>query len=407
MIPRVREMLEKRARLAEEAGQILAATERENRTLSGEEQVKFDKLHEEVAQLKADADAEQARHDRQRALESDLGSRRSAPDSPQVPANGQPSGEMKAFRSFILNGRDALSEPERRALQVDSPTAGGYIVSPQEFVDALIQAVDDQTFIRQLATVYPVTGADSLGAASLDADPADAAWTAEIGAVSEDSTMAFGKRELKPNQLTKLVKVSMKLLRKSAKAEGIVRDRLAYKFGISIEKACMTGTGAAQPLGVFTASNDGIATTRDVSTDNTATAFTWEGLVNAKYALKGGYQARASWIMHRDAVKMAAKIKDGEGRPVFDLASGPNVPDRLLGLPLFMSEYAPNTFTNGLYVGILGDFSYYWIAEALGYDLQRLNELYAANSQVGFIGRTELDGMPVLGEAFARVKLAP
>ena len=29
----------------------------------------------------------------------------------------------------------------------------------------------------------------------------------------------------------------------------------------------------------------------------------------------------------------------------------------LLNLPLAMSEYVPNTFTSGLYVGLVGDFS--------------------------------------------------
>lgn len=38
-------------------------------------------------------------------------------------------------------------------------------------------------------------------------------------------------------------------------------------------------------------------------------------------------------------------------------------------------------------------------------ELQRLDELYAATNQVGFIGRRELDAMPVLGEAFARLTL--
>ena len=38
--------------------------------------------------------------------------------------------------------------------------------------------------------------------------------------------------------------------------------------------------------------------------------------------------------------------------------------------------------------------------------VQRLVELYAATNQVGFIGRLETDGMPVLEEAFSRVTLA-
>jgi HK97 family phage major capsid protein len=78
----------------------------------------------------------------------------------------------------------------------------------------------------------------------------------------------------------------------------------------------------------------------------------------------------------------------------------------LFGVPLFVSEYVPNTFTTGLYVGIIGDFSYYHTADALDFSTQRLNELYAATNQTGFIGRLESDAMPVLAEAFVRVKLA-
>ena len=81
-------------------------------------------------------------------------------------------------------------------------------------------------------------------------------------------------------------------------------------------------------------------------------------------------------------------------------------PDTILNRPLNMSEYVPNTFTTGLYVGMFGDLSKYWIADALDLQVQRLIELYAETNQDGFIGRMESDGMPVLAEAFARVKLA-
>ena len=80
-------------------------------------------------------------------------------------------------------------------------------------------------------------------------------------------------------------------------------------------------------------------------------------------------------------------------------------PDRLLNLPVMMSEYAPSTLTASQYVGALGDFSNYWIADALDMQIQRLVELYAETNQTGFIGRMESDGMPVLAEAFVRVKL--
>lgn len=78
----------------------------------------------------------------------------------------------------------------------------------------------------------------------------------------------------------------------------------------------------------------------------------------------------------------------------------------ILDMPFLVSEFAPNTFTTGLFVGILGDFSRCWIADSLSMQVQRLTELYAATNQTGFIGRLETDGMPVLEEVFARVTLA-
>jgi len=65
----------------------------------------------------------------------------------------------------------------------------------------------------------------------------------------------------------------------------------------------------------------------------------------------------------------------------------------------------PNTFTTGLYVGLIGDLNFYWIADALDFTVQVVDQLYAATNQTGYFGRLESDGMPVLSEAFARVTL--
>jgi hypothetical protein len=47
----------------------------------------------------------------------------------------------------------------------------------------------------------------------------------------------------------------------------------------------------------------------------------------------------------------------------------------LLGMPVNESESAPNTFTTGQYLGMLGDFSHYWIADTLDMIVQRPVEL--------------------------------
>ena len=81
-------------------------------------------------------------------------------------------------------------------------------------------------------------------------------------------------------------------------------------------------------------------------------------------------------------------------------------PQMLLGQPIIMSEYAPSSITTDAYALALGDFSWYWTADSLMMTTQRLVEVYARQNQIGYIIRVESDGMPVLAEAFARMKFA-
>lgn len=404
----IRELMQQRAGLIREARGIIDQAEGENRGLSDEEQTRYDALMNDVMELAARIERAQ----RQANLEQDLEQSQAEPQRTDLEGNGpearaaQFQEEQRALLARFFRDPNAPTDVHLRALQSDADIYGGYMVTPVQFVQDLIQVVDNLVYVRQWATNYQVATAQSLGVPSLDADPADPTWTNELAIGSEDSTMVFGMRELYPHPLAKFIKVSRKLLRQVPDVEALVRERLGYKFSVVAENAYLNGSGANQPLGVMTASDDGIGTARDVSTGNTATEIQFDGLIEAKYTLKPQYWPRARWLFHRDGVKQVAKLKDGNGQYLWRESVRVGEPDRVLGLPVFMSEYMPNTFTTGLYVGILGDFSYYWTADALDMDMQRLDELYAATNQVGFIGRLESDGMPVLAEAFVRVKLA-
>jgi len=400
----LRELLEKRAGLVAQARALLDKASAEKLALTAEEQAQWDRIMGEVTGLTGTIDRVQ----RQGALEGELEQPLNAPHKPE-PAGARASNDPResaeyraGFDRFLRSG--SIS-PELRALQSDVDSSGGFLSAPMQFVRDLIKSVDDAVLIRQWATVRQVEDAQSLGVPSVEADPADADWTSELATGGADSSMSFGKRELAPKPLAKRIKVSRKLLRLDKDAEGLVRDRLAYKFAITWEKAAMTGSGASRPLGVFTASASGIPTGRDVLAAASGTDITIDGLIDAKYFLKAAYWPKARWLFHRDAVKQLAKIKSTTGEYIWRESARVGEPDRLLNLPIHISEYVPNTFTTGLYVGILGDFSFYWIADSLVFEVQRLEELYAETNQVGFIGRLESDGMPVLAEAFARVKL--
>jgi HK97 family phage major capsid protein len=167
----------------------------------------------------------------------------------------------------------------------------------------------------------------------------------------------------------------------------------------------MTGDGAGKPLGLFTASVDGITTARDVSTGNTATEVKFDGLIEAKYAVKAQYRNKAEWIFHRTGIKQIRKLKDSEGQYIWQPSVIAGSPDLLLGVPVNESEYAPAVFTTGLYVGVYGNLQHYWICDSLAMEMQVLMELYARTNQVDYMTRIETDGAPVVANAFARVKL--
>ncbi len=406
----LKEMREKRAKLIVDARAVIELAAKETRAVTDEENAVYDTIFTEAEALGVAI----GREEKQRGAERELEEAAAAEAERRRTAGGDPGRvredadrTMDTFRGWLTTGLiSGDGAQEFRDLSAGVVTEGGYLVTPEQFINVLIKAIDDEVVIRRLANVIPMSTGASIGAPSLDNDPGDPEWTTELSTGSNDDDMAFGKRVMVPHPVARRIKISKKLLRVAAMpVEALVVARFAYKFGAVQENAYMIGSGDKRPLGIFTASNDGIPTSRDVSTENTTTKPTANGLINAKYALKAGYWKKATWTFHRDVVKEIAKLVDSNGQYLWKESLRDGEPDRLLGRPVEMSEYAPNTMTTGQYVGVLGDFSNYWILDSLQFQMQQLNELYSETGQTGFIGLYEGDGAPVLAEAFARVTL--
>jgi HK97 family phage major capsid protein len=319
----------------------------------------------------------------------------------------------RAFTKFFTGpkgtGVSSLTPEEQRSLSAGASAEGGFTIPPEEFLLELLKTVDDQVVIRgpNMARMFEVVQSQSLGVPTLAADPADPDWTNELLTGNEDSTMSFGKRELRPFPLAKRIKVSDKLLRASPLGmESIVRSRLAYKIAIAQSKAFNTGDGVNKPLGIYTPSADGISTNRD-SDISTTNEIDPDKLIAARYTLRPGYWPNAKWHLHRLFLARIRKLKTGTSPNQYLWQPGLTVgaPNTLLDFPYVVDEYAPSTQAgSGIYICVLGDFSYYWIVDALNIALRRLDELYAETNQVGFIIRQESDAQPVLEDAFVRCK---
>lgn len=314
--------------------------------------------------------------------------------------------ERSLFAKALSGNPSDIAEFKNAAPTLGTDAQAGYLTAPVEFVAQLIDGLSNEMFMRQISHITPTLGeGQSLGFPYIATDPADATWTTEVAAAAEETTIAFGRREFKPNRLAKLIKISKTLMNHASMAEGVLTEKIKNTLIAAQESAYMTGDGSGKPLGIFTASASGIPTSRDI-VSGTTTALTFDGLITAQMAVKGQYQNRCSWIFHRDAIREIRKLKDSDGQYLWQPSLIAGQPDLLLGRPCYMSEYAPNTFAAGKYLGVYGDFDYYWICDTDTMTIQVLNELYAVNNQNGYLFNYAGDGAPVLAEAFSRITLA-
>jgi HK97 family phage major capsid protein/HK97 family phage prohead protease len=318
-------------------------------------------------------------------------------------------GRLYSVGLYGLTDSEKMFFEQRRTLQVDADVHAGFVVVPETYVGQILHGLNDQVWMRANGTQLELKNANALTIPYEHTAIDDSNWTAEIKTGSEDGSMDFQALSLRPHPSAKRLIISRTLAQRAAGFQQYANDRLATKFGITEEKAFLTGDGGGKPIGVFTVASAGglgITSDRDVSTGNSATEIKADNLIEVLHSLKAQYRKNAKWIFHRDAIKQIRKLKTGDGVYLLSPSLSADKPDTILGKEYFESEYAPSTFTTGLYVGLCGDLSYYWIATALNVEIQVLLELYAEQNCIGLIGRMEVDAAPILSEAFARVKLA-
>jgi HK97 family phage major capsid protein len=416
----ITETLAARAALIHQAREIHDRTA--GREPNGEERAEFDRLMTRSEQLLGDARKEEReRSVARRPTPADMGLSRGplfAGADPNLRARIAKAREFRAtpqyramFMDWALRGEpiDQKVPIEYRDTIVSTDTKGGFLVTPTVVTDKVVRLINDMVWIRSLATVLTIAPGKSLGAPQVSTNMGDANWTTEVAAVTEDTTMVLSSRNLEPRLLSKLSKASARWMAAVGDSDMFLANELGYKFGITEEKAFLLGDGTTQPLGVFVASANGIPAGRDLASGNSATAIGADHIQAMKSNLKQTYRIdpTCAWLWSRDAVRQIMLLKEATTNAyLFQAATVSGESDRLLSIPIGESEYVPNTFTTGQYVGLLGAWRYYYIVEYEDMTIQRLTERFAATFEIGFIARRWVDGSAVVGEAFTRSKLA-
>lgn len=316
----------------------------------------------------------------------------------------------KSMRAYYRRDASRLSGDELKALSVGEAPAGGYL-QQDTFVNNLLVKAMEVSAMRRICNVLPPLPSGAVIIPSEDNIMSDAEWTTELGTGSNDTVSPFGNRRLTPHPFAKRVLVSNTLFRTpTMDIESYVRNRLALKFGATEENAFINGTGVGQPLGLLNTGNLPVHTTA------TANQVYGDDVITWIYKLPAAYAARATILSNRAFIRKVRTMTKANTSTTFSNyvwqpGLQPGTPNRIMDVPYEVSDRfddgidANDAFENNAVVAVIGDFSYYWIVDALNLAVQRLVEKYAETNQTAFIGRKESDGGAVLAEAFYALKV--
>ena len=305
-----------------------------------------------------------------------------------------------AFMKYIRNGKSSLFGEEVRALQEGTASEGGYLaplVSTDQasLQDMIIETMDDAMGFTPLATVINVSGDITI---PTESTLGAAAWTAEEGAYNE-SDAAFGQITLTPYKATTIVKVSEELLADSVvNLEGYLAQNFGRRFAQLMESAFVNGDGSSKPTGITDGSTSAL-------TAASATVLTWDEIYQLYYAVKESYRRNGTFLMNTTTMSEIRQLKDGDNRYLWEPSPIAGQPDTILGAPVVVSDDCEDTATGKKPI-MFGDMSYYYIAMRQGFQLQRLDELYAANGQIGLKASMRADGELTMSEAVKCITMA-
>lgn len=263
----------------------------------------------------------------------------------------------------------ALMQGDRQKLQTlveGTGSRGGYLV-PEDFVNLIIEDRRDLAIMRQLATVIPVS-TDTIHIPNLAARP-KAFWRTEA-AVKNTSTVDFGETVLTPYSLASIVSLSNELVadaRLGGPIVNLVAGYMARSLAEEEEKAFWTGNGSGRPTGI-----DNYSFTTYTAAAGASDSVKADTVIRAIFGLQQSYRANAVWVANKNTWAKIATLKDSQNNYLLsDLGSAAS--PTLRGL----RTYEQNDIGDGKM--FLGDFSYYYIADREGVQVDISTEATVAS----------------------------
>ena len=369
----IKRQTELRAAAWEQAKALLDHAASEGRDLDAAEQESYDRMTAELDKRSAAIDQLVSDFEREaRAAELRL------PEATATPVREDRSSDDAMLRK-LLKGEVRGHVFERRNTATPMSTSADAELVPQDFYGVIqeILRYTGPAFQPGLYTILNTQGGNDIKVPRQTAfSAATAIAEGAAAAVSNPTGESFTLKALKVNVL---LRVSSELIADAGVPLVEYLGRQAGEaVGYKANQFLAVGTGTVEPRGIFTASTLG-------KTGGTAVAgaFTADDLIDLAHSVDSAVAMRpaVAFQMNRATLGAVRKLKDSDGRYLFDYSSGSE--PTILGYRVVENPFAPAIGTAARSV-VFGDHSSYHVRTVGGIEVARSDDFAFDTDEVVF-----------------------
>ena len=315
-----------------------------------------------------------------------------------------------ALNSYLRKNNAGSNMEEIKALSVGSDPDGGFAVPP-DMNGRIVSLIRETSPVRQVANVVTI-GSDALEGIS-DLNQATSGWIGETQDRDETDTPQIGAWRIPVHEQYAEPAATQKLLDDAMfDVEAYLSGKIADRLSRMENTAFITGNGIMKPRGFLTypagvPSSSSFSVIEQVAAGASGafpSSNPGDALINLVYALKAAYRDKAVFMMTRNTLGAVRKLKDTDGRylwqPDFQQRQG----GTLLGFKVVEAQDMPELAANSLSIAF-GDFSQgYQIVDRLG--IRILRDSFTAKPYVKFYTTKRVGGDVINFEAIKLLKFA-
>ncbi|HJD67540.1 MAG TPA: phage major capsid protein [Rickettsia endosymbiont of Bembidion lapponicum] len=269
--------------------------------------------------------------------------------------------QKTAFINYVRKGEEN-SFTQKSSLN-SGAEAGGFLIL-QTLYNSIITEVNARSPMRQLASIETIS-TNALDIISEDGK-FNSGWIGEVEARDETNAAKLKQQRIFVHELYAQPKASQALLDDATiKIETWLSERLRDSFVKAENEAFINGDGVKKPRGILSPDHDKIEKVKmgnKITTDN---------LLDFINSLKEEYLANATLLMNRATLSEVQKLKDNQGRFIWQQSLSESFKQTIFGIPVVCSSNMKPVDKDTAAIAI-GDFkSGYKIVDRSGINIMR------------------------------------